>query len=326
MAAERVAEAARRNVRELVAANDPALRRLIEAESEEERDAEIARLLVHALRPVRTLDAGDAEDVAATAALRLVRRLRAVAVSGEDAIVSFPAYVETVVHNAAQEVMKRRFPARNRLRNRLRYVLTHDDRFALWRGDDGRSYAGLRRWQQATPVDRPFARAGVPDAACHTARPAEALLALLRHLGGPLPFDQLVDITAELWNVTEGVEAEPETDPGDVLARLISQHSLAAVWREIGELREPQRAALLLNLRDDAGLNAAGFLVVAGVATFEQLAAAMGMSPERLAEIWSDLPLDDNSIAAALGVTRQQVINLRKSARERLRRRLGVTK
>lgn len=315
----------RRNVRELVAANDPALRRLIEAESEEARDAEITRLLAHALRPVRTLDV-DAEDVAATAALSLVRRLRAVAVSAEDAIVSFPAYVEAVVHHAAQEVMKRRFPARNRLRNRLRYVLTRDDRFALWRGDDGRNYTGLRRWQKVTPVDRPVARAGVPHAASDATRPAEALLVLLRHVGAPLPFEQLVDITAELWNVTEEAEAEPEADRGDVLERLIAQHSLAAVWREIRELREPQRAALLLNLRDDAGVNAAGFLVVAGIATFDQLAAAMGMPPERLAKIWNDLPLDDLSIAAALGVTRQQVINLRKSARERLRRRLGVTK
>jgi hypothetical protein len=34
------------------------------------------------------------------------------------------------------------------------------------------------------------------------------------------------------------------------------------------------------------------------------------------------LPLDDATIAGLLGLTRQQVINLRKSARERLARRL----
>jgi hypothetical protein len=33
--------------------------------------------------------------------------------------------------------------------------------------------------------------------------------------------------------------------------------------------------------------------------------------------------LDDLAVAALLGVTRQQVINLRKSARERLIRRIG---
>ena len=37
------------------------------------------------------------------------------------------------------------------------------------------------------------------------------------------------------------------------------------------------------------------------------------------------MPLDDLTIAARLGVTRQQVINLRKSARARLTRRMAET-
>jgi hypothetical protein len=40
-----------------------------------------------------------------------------------------------------------------------------------------------------------------------------------------------------------------------------------------------------------------------------------------LSALWDQLPLDDLSIAARLGVTRQQVINLRKAARARLARR-----
>jgi hypothetical protein len=39
--------------------------------------------------------------------------------------------------------------------------------------------------------------------------------------------------------------------------------------------------------------------------------------------LWKELPLDDLTIAGRLGATRQQVINLRKSARARLVRRLG---
>lgn len=320
---------------DLIDANDPALRRLIEAESEAARDAEIERLLAHALRPSsRTVPAGDgeevelgaddAEDVAATAALRLVRRLREVAVSADAAIASFDAYVETVVHRVAQEVVRRRFPARHRLRNRLRYLLTRDARFALWQTDDRRTYAGLARWRGRAPVHRIVTRAEAPGAACDAARPAEALLALLQHLRGPVPFARLVAIAADLWRVTETPVQDAVREQRDALGDLIAQHSLAAVWREIRELRGPQRAALLLNLRDDAGVNAAGLLVVAGVATFDELAATMGLSPERLAAIWNDLPLDDLTIAASLGLTRQQVINLRKSARERLRRRLGV--
>jgi hypothetical protein len=48
------------------------------------------------------------------------------------------------------------------------------------------------------------------------------------------------------------------------------------------------------------------------------------MSAENLAAIWNDLPLEDIRIAELLQLTRQQVINARKSARERLARRLKV--
>jgi len=59
-----------------------------------------------------------------------------------------------------------------------------------------------------------------------------------------------------------------------------------------------------------------------GVASLRVVAEALEMSAPALAGIWNDLPLDDAAIAGRLGLTRQQVINLRKSARERLARRM----
>jgi hypothetical protein len=52
------------------------------------------------------------------------------------------------------------------------------------------------------------------------------------------------------------------------------------------------------------------------------LAAALEMDAEALAALWNELPLDDRRLAEDLQLTRQQVVNIRKSARERLRRRL----
>ena len=46
-------------------------------------------------------------------------------------------------------------------------------------------------------------------------------------------------------------------------------------------------------------------------------------SEEKFAHLWKILPLQDALIAQLLGATRQQVINLRKAACDRLRRRLG---
>jgi hypothetical protein len=43
-------------------------------------------------------------------------------------------------------------------------------------------------------------------------------------------------------------------------------------------------------------------------------------------ELWNELPLEDTRIAVILRITRQQVINLRRSARDRLARRLKLTR
>jgi DNA-directed RNA polymerase specialized sigma24 family protein len=97
---------------------------------------------------------------------------------------------------------------------------------------------------------------------------------------------------------------------------------LARLWKEIRQLPPRQAAALLLNLRDGQGRNAAALLPLTGIATLRQMAAAVALPPEELAGLWSRLPLEDAALAEILGLTRQQVINLRKSARERLARRM----
>jgi hypothetical protein len=93
------------------------------------------------------------------------------------------------------------------------------------------------------------------------------------------------------------------------------------LWAEICLLPQRQRTALLLNLRDMQGGECIGLFPLAGV-TIRQSAQVLGISAERFAETWNELPLDDMTIAEQLGITRQQVINLRKSARERLARRM----
>jgi hypothetical protein len=97
---------------------------------------------------------------------------------------------------------------------------------------------------------------------------------------------------------------------------------IGQLWAEIGQLRLGQRTALLLNLRVAGDGNGLDLLRRIGVATPRRIAEALEMPAEELAELWNDLPLDDHAIAQRLGVTRQQVINLRKAARERLERRM----
>ena len=105
---------------------------------------------------------------------------------------------------------------------------------------------------------------------------------------------------------------------------LNERERLGAMWKEICELPLRQRTALLLNLRDDQGASALELFPLAGVAALPGIASALEMPARELAQLWNDLPLEDRRIAERLGITRQQVINLRKCARERLSHRLGL--
>ena len=53
-------------------------------------------------------------------------------------------------------------------------------------------------------------------------------------------------------------------------------------------------------------------------------AQALEIPAPEFEKIWADLPLDDLRLADFLGATRQQVINLRKTARERLLKRMSA--
>jgi hypothetical protein len=118
-------------------------------------------------------------------------------------------------------------------------------------------------------------------------------------------------------------EVENLADPRSHLK--IANHQgtyLERLWFEICRLPSKQRTALLLNLRDAEGRDAITSFPATGTANISQIATAIEMPVEELAALWNKLPLDDTRIAERLKLSRQQVINLRKSARERLSYRM----
>jgi hypothetical protein len=164
--------------------------------------------------------------------------------------------------------------------------------------------------------------------------PADLLTAIFDWVGDPVRFEDLINIVAQLWGIKDEVE-ETDSYPdehstahdrlvcshGDITSEVDQRIYLQRIWTEIGQLPPRQRSALLLNLTDTVGEGVIALLPVIGVATFHEIAETLGMSAEQLGDLWNDLPLDDAAIAALLSVTRQQIINLRKSAlRERLSR------
>jgi len=319
-------------------ANDPLLEPLLDAESAEERQSAIAELLAnHAYDRIDRILAAkfgqssrgpdERHDLRAEILLRLVNRLQRLADDpATEPLNSFPDYVAVVTRNAFDELLRRLFPNRTSFRNRVRYRLRSDPELAIWNAGET-VIAGLAGWRNrldhAVAV-APSSISGLPVAGNDLPR---LMVALFERVGRPIAFDDLVSLLAGVLGITDrppdpknGNEpVAPFRHPSESIERL---QYLRALWDEICALPLPQRIALLLNARDAGGESVTHFLPATGIATVRQIAGAMGMDPLELAELWSGLPLDDSRIAAILGVRRQQVINLRRAARERLARRM----
>lgn len=314
--------------RRLVDANDAALAPLIEADDEPSMDAALTELLASRAQPLVArvlrqyrrrdplLTAEDLDDVAGVTMLRLVPKLESAARSEEEAIASLDDYVAAVTYNEIHAALRRRHPERARLKRRLRYLFTRDPRFALWNTDDG-LVCGMREWIGGKGADLAIDAGHVDD------RMGDALYAALRGAGRPVLLDAVVRACAERWNIAEPARVRDDLSvPPPQLAALETRERLQSIWNEVTALRPLQRAALLLHMRDGDGLSAAGLFVFVGAASLADIAAALSITPPQLHDLWPALPLDDRTIAARLGVTRQQVINLRQAARQRLARRL----
>jgi RNA polymerase sigma factor (sigma-70 family) len=310
--------------RRLLALNDPLLARYLSASDESSRNHEMEMILIGQVQPcargvlanyvreVFPVDAFDAEDMLGQVTMSVLRKLRAATVLEEESVQCLQAYVVTLTRNVIRDYMRRRTPNRTRLKRRLQYVFMHDERLALW-SHDNVTLCGLAQWRGR--ADR--ANDITVDASGENL--AEMLLAAFTQIGKPVRLAALVD---ELSEAEEDEDARIElatTPPSDAIE---ARQYLEMLWREIRALPPRQQAALLLNLREPGSGNAMLLFLTVRVATFAQIAEAVALTPAELAAIWEDLPFDDLRIAEHLGVTRQQVINLRKAARERLSRRM----
>lgn len=242
------------------------------------------------------------------------------------------AFVATLAARACNDYFRRAHPAFHSLRNKLRYLFERYPDLSRWRDPgSGIWLCGLTAWQTPGRKGRnPVAdmeRLDRLDMSASNLHPADQLANIFERVNAPIPFNNLALLMARLWNVRDGAVVTDEEKeivdsncPVDVT--LAQKQWLATLWKLIGELTRNQRAALLLNLRGSDGSCGASLLVSTGVATIRQIAGAAGISDVEFARIWEKLPLSDLEIAGLLSLTRQQVINLRKYAREKLSRQL----
>jgi hypothetical protein len=293
-------------------------------------------------------DGQDAEDVRSEATLELLAWLRKFkADPHNNAVRNFTGFVAALAYRACASYLRKKHPQRLSLKNKIYYAVTHHADFALWKGSDdewlcgfavwnGKALAGAtKRLQLFRENPNAFEQAVLPSRDVRRMNLGNLLAAIFGWVGTPVRLEDLVRAIAELWGIRDQV---PETRSSEEIAAQprergpISQMNITTeveqrvylqrIWLEIGELPLRQRCALLLNLTESPGHGVIALLPITGIASVRQIATTLGMTDQQLTEIWNALPLDDAAIAAHLGVTRQQVINLRKSARERLVRRM----
>lgn len=315
--------------------NDPALEDFLNAASGQE-EAVLSRLLTHCepivddilnfkIRryPSFRADAEDVRNDILTALLARLRSLREGPAGKDRAISSFQDYVAVVAYNACNQYFRKRSPRREAFKNRLRYILRHDPRFALWRYQN-RWLCGEARWEgRGEPCSRE--KMDAFSSRLPVSREPERLHEMFKQSGAPLFLEDVMSLFADLWQEPRVLEVhaiDPAIEGASVESSVVQRSNLQRAWSEIRELPVKQRVALLLSLRDEQGDGMLVVLPAAGVASIRKIAEALEMAAETLAALWKDLPLDDLRIAEHLGVNRQQVINLRKSARERLGRRM----
>lgn len=288
----------------------------------------------------------DMEDLQAEALTQLITRLAEARQDPTDPISDFRAYVAVTTYRACDMRLRQKYPSRWRLKSKVRYLLTHQRGLALWSGAHGEWVTGFDAWngrgveasERLTELrndpQRAVDRYGKPQVSA-SSHPGDVAASIFNTLGHPIELDDLVSAMAEILNEKDQpIQTESSGDeaaPGvfdtvasstDVAGEVTNRTYLHDLWDQIVDLPPNQRAALLLNLRDAEGRGVIALFPLQGIATVRQLADTLALPPERFAELWHDLPLEDNAIAELLGLTRQQVISLRKVARERLARRM----
>ncbi len=331
---------------------DPLLEPLLVEKSEEQADELVSQLITAHAEPVikgvirfklrlnsyRETQRAEFDDIHQEAVLQLVAQLQRFRKLPEaNPISDVRGMAAVIAHRTCARWMRRQFPERHAFKNRLHYLMTRQRGFAVWQDDDGKQVTGFEAWQEqkkrraGLEIDRLPAHLRT----LKTSKPqelAEAVAAIFNHLGGPVEFDELVSALATMVGISDqpvetladDEESAPEHAAGEPHHgwRIEKKMFLQRLWEELQQLPLNQRAALLLNLKDASGSGCITLFPAIGIATVRQIAKALEITAERFAEVWNDLPLEDARIAELLGLTRQQVINARKSGRERLARRL----
>jgi DNA-directed RNA polymerase specialized sigma24 family protein len=353
-------------VKKLPANTDALLEPLLQAAGDEQADAILSQLITTHVEPVikgviryklhfnsnNAVEQAEADDLRQEVIVQVLAELQKLCQQPQaHSISDVRGLAALIAHRACSRWMRRQFPERHALKNRLHYLLTRQGGFALWQNENQKLMAGFAAWQgqkgrggvvetaskgrlkSLAADERLVAQIRLLQTGRQKGELSDILAAIFNHLRGPIEFDQLIGALAALLSIRDQpVESTDESENAIALTAASEERDTAwqvekriflqRLWEEVRQLPQNQRVALLLNLKDAEGRGCIALFPATGIATFRQLAETLGMRAEEFTELWNELPIEDARIAERFRLTRQQVINARKSARERLKRRL----
>lgn len=340
---------------------DAKLAAYLRAADEAEREQRLAELLLGTAEPLvrRTVrfrlrryigrdsgpDGQSVDDVCQLALAKILAWLRLLAGQEHaEGVQDFGQYAVRVAVNACYDHLRRRYPARTRLKDSVRNLLDRHRDFAVWRDERSELLAGFAAWEgQASGSAASRAAAMLED---HNAleraigegdpqrMPLAAVVAgLLRASGGPVELETIVEMVAALQNVKEASftpvdesetagEAGIETDRAEAENRIEARELLALLWQAVEDLPDKQRAVYFYSFHDEHGEDLFSLLLAYGVAAPGTIAERLGVTVEHLIEMKSALPMKHEAIAALIGAERPHVSKWIFRAREKVRARL----
>lgn len=262
------------------------------------------------------------DDLAHDVLVELTRKLNA---SPPDSSLwdaeGFIRYAARAAENRWHDLLRDDLPGRERLRLKLRRILTTQPSFAMWKYG-GRMICGFAAWRGRNTD--PMAPARLEKYAKDLSKSSEVnaglLFTILNEAGGPLVFEQLINLIAEGCGAYTGGDvslSDAYSRPGALISKgqndegLERDDVLRAFWKVMEILPVQQRLALMLTFTDAVGDSWLQHILYNRIATVDEVSRVLGMDRLQIEEIGPDLPLDYGRAAELLGTSRTNARKLR---------------
>ena len=287
----------------------------------------------------------DAEDLYQEIMAKIVQALHDLRnPSATTEIQSLKQYVARIASNACIDVLRTKSPSRARLKNNLRFLLTHHPDFAVWKME-GETLSGFAVWRDTSKSSQKelfdienrlpnFRSTRLRDENIKKVPLTKVVAELFEWIGSPIELDVLVNVVATLLDVKDHPVESLDDDTAAFIqtriadstlhstSRLEEQALLRNLWHALRELSTQQRDVFCFGFEDQAGRDLFTVLLEAEVVTFQSLANELGRSTKEIVGLWSKMPMADETIADEMKTSRAQIHKWRFRALERLRRGL----